>query len=265
MTDGGLTMMLFAHEPQAIRMAMDTGIRDFMVDCERKGKSERQNGADTDISQVDMENISGSLAVAGAMVNCRINGFGDWTEREIDAALAKGFHRIFLPMVRNMSEAERFVRLVNGRARAAILIETDEAVRIASDLASLPLDAVYVGLNDLAISRGYRAIFEALLDGTVEHIREQFEQTAFGFGGVTLLGCGHPCPSELLLAEMQRLNCHFSFLRRSYYRDVAGKDAAQEIVRLQEFWRQLSKRNDDLRTFQKQQLDRLIKELVGRA
>lgn len=265
MKDETLHMMLFAHEPAVVLDGMAAGIRNFMVDCEWRGKVQRQRGADTDTSHASLERLAEAVAVPGSTVNCRINSYGAWTDGEIDAAVEHGAHRIFLPMIRHMREAERFLRRVDGRTLPAILIETDEAVRIATDLATLPFDAVYVGLNDLAISRGSQVIFEAVLDGTVEHVRSSFEHVSFGFGGVTLLGHGYPLPVELLLAEMHRLQCNFSFLRRSYFRDVTGRNAAKEIAELHDFWRELGTVDDVTRVRRKRELDGLIRQSISKS
>jgi hypothetical protein len=76
-----------------------------------------------------------------------------------------------------------------------------------------------VGLNDLMIDRGRTSLFEPLVDGTVEAIRQHFEMP-FGVGGLTLPDRGSPIPCRLLMAEMARLDSDFSFLRRSFLRDV---------------------------------------------
>lgn len=262
MTNNEFTLMMFANEPPVITQAITAGIHNFMVDCEWRGKVERQIEADTDTSFVTLENVKDVVAIRDTIVSCRINAFGAWTDQEIEVAIESGASRIFLPMVRNMKEAEHFLQRINGRVRPAILVETDEAVCISSDLASLPFDSVYVGLNDLAISRGHKVIFESLLDGTVELLREAFQGVSFGFGGVTLLGCGNPIPVELLLAEMHRLKCNFSFLRRSYCRDMFGKDGLDEITKLQFFWRNLEKLDCASRNHQKQLLDSLISDLI---
>ncbi|KFN44637.1 aldolase [Arenimonas oryziterrae] len=256
-------LLLFAHEPAALRAAVAAGLSDFMVDCEWRGKTERQTGADTDTSHVGMAEVAAAAAVPGARITCRINSHGEWTAREVDAAIAAGATRVFLPMVRRMSEAEHFLRLIDGRVEPAILVETLEAVRLAPDLARLPLSAVYVGLNDLAISRGSSLIFEAVLDGTVARLRDIFDGVEFGFGGVTLPGCGHPVPGDLLLAEMQRLECDFSFMRRSFHRDVQGKDMTTEVARLRDFWRRLGLRNRSERNAQHQQLQRCLQMLLA--
>jgi hypothetical protein len=112
-----------------------------------------------------------------------------------------------------------------------ILVETLDAVARAAELARLPLTRAYLGLNDLAIERQSCSIFAAVADGTLEHVRRPFE-VPFGFGGLTLPEGGSPLPCRLLMGEMARLGCRYSFLRRSFHRDVHGRELAVEIPRL---------------------------------
>ena len=98
-------------------------------------------------------------------------------------------------------------------------------------LARLPISRAYIGLNDLAIDRGSTSIFDALLDGTVERVRAEFD-VPFGFGGLTLPDRGAPVPCSQLIAEMVRLDCSFSFLRRSFRRDVACTEVGAAIDRI---------------------------------
>lgn len=258
-----ISLLLFARQKKTIQNAIDQGLVEFMVDCEWRGKVRRQKGADTDTSYVSFEQLYELTSIPKAKINCRINGFGPWTDEEIETAVEAGVNRLFLPMVRSVSEVEYFLEKVNNRVKPIILVETDEAVKIATDLAKLPLAGIYVGLNDLAISRGSKVIFEPLLDGTMEHLREVFDNIAFGFGGVTLLGHGHPCPVEFLLTEMHRLQCSFSFLRRSFYRDIKGTDVNNELQNIYNFWRYLDSFNQEAYTENKQLLDTRIQQLLN--
>ena len=135
-------------------------------------------------------------------------------------------------MVRSAGEVERALELVGGRVGLGILVETRDAVAAAGDLARLPLSRVYVGLNDLAIERGTPTIFAPLADGLLDELRERFAAVRFGFGGLTLPEAGTPLPCRLLMGELARLRADFTFLRRSFYRDVAGKDPEQEVARI---------------------------------
>jgi hypothetical protein len=101
-------------------------------------------------------------------------------------------------------------------------VETIEAVQLAEELGRLPVTRVYVGLNDLAIARGSRHIFTAIADGTIDRLRPHFS-APFGFGGLTIVGAGFPVPCRVLMAEMARLQCTFTFLRRSFIADIANR------------------------------------------
>jgi hypothetical protein len=67
-----------------------------------------------------------------------------------------------------------------------------------------------------------------VVDGTVDELRWHFD-VPFGFGGLTLPDRGYPVPCRLLMGEMARLECSFSFLRRSFRRDVRGLDVAAAV------------------------------------
>jgi hypothetical protein len=131
-----------------------------------------------------------------------------------------------------------------GRGRVGILVETIAALGILPDLASLPLCRIYVGLNDLAIQRGTPNIFTAIQDGTLAAIRSHFP-IPFGFGGLTLPDRGSPIPCRLLIAEMVRLECQFSFLRRSFHKDIQGRELAVEVPRLRQALQQACLRTPD--------------------
>lgn len=228
--------VLFEHNPARVETAVAAGIRSFMVDCEWKGKKERQTGADTEISPTNIENIREVTAIPYAKAYCRINRAGSWTASEVECALQNGAARIFLPMVESPEEVEAFLRYIDGKAEAAILVETQKALKYLDELAQLPLDAVYIGLNDLAISRGARSIFASIADGTVEKICEAFYSVQHGFGGVTVLDEGCPVPCKMFMQEMARLNCSFSFLRRSFHKNIDGLNMEKEIQKLHSFW-----------------------------
>jgi hypothetical protein len=112
------------------------------------------------------------------------------------------------------------------------MIETDTAVKNAASFTRYPLARVYVGLNDLHIDRGSQHIFSAVADGTVERVKREIGHVPFGFGGLTLPEMGEPLPCLLLVAELARLECQFSFLRRSFYRDIEGRALSSEIPRM---------------------------------
>jgi len=241
----GLELVLFSRDPEDARQAFAAGVDAFIVDWEERGKEERQRKADTEIDPGTADDLERLVRTgpAGAPVWCRVNGVGGPVKQEVESAVAAGAHCVLLPMVRETGDVERFLELVGGRTRVGILVETEEAVRRLEPISRLPLDVVYVGLNDLAISRGYVSLFEGLADGTVDRVRSAFPRARFGFGGVTTVDGGAPIPALELLGEIERVGCDFSFLRRSFRRDVAGRDAAAEVARIRSAWRRLRARN----------------------
>jgi hypothetical protein len=209
----------------------EAGVDGFIVDWESKGKEKRQSGADTEINHDTPEDLRRVRASTASRVLCRLNQPGPWTRDEIDEAVASGVDEILLPMVRSPEEVLEAIRLVAGRCGVGILIETLDAVRHAAQLARLPISRAYVGLNDLSIERRSRSIFEPFTDGLVDGIRPLFT-VPFGLAGLTLPECGRPIPCRLLIGEMTRLSCGFSFLRRSWRRDMAGRDPRAELPRI---------------------------------
>jgi hypothetical protein len=228
MTQSPFEFLLFSTKPERIVPAVSAGITGVIVDWESLGKEDRQLGADTQINHDTLEDLRRVRACTAAKVICRINRFGRHSAGEIEQAVQAGVDDILLPMVTSVEEVENALQLAGGRCGVGILVETMAAVQAASELAKLPLSRVYVGLNDLGIERRTPNIFTAVIDGTVEAIRQHFP-VPFGFGGLTVPERGFPIPCRLLIAEMARLNCSFSFLRRSFQRDVPDQLLEQAV------------------------------------
>lgn len=237
-------LFLFSTNPREIREAVAAGIGGVVVDWEQAGKADRQHHADTEINRQTVEDLRIARASTRATIVCRINPVGGTTEREIEDAIAAGADEILLPMVRSVKEVGAAIRIARERCGVGILVETVEAAAAADGLARLPLSRVYVGLNDLMIDRGHTNIFTAVLDGTVERIRSHFS-VPFGFGGLTMVERGFPVRCRLLIAEMARLDCRFSFLRRSFHRDMAGHRPGDEIPRILEAFAIATRRRSD--------------------
>jgi hypothetical protein len=235
-------LTLFSIDPLFIRGAVDAGVGEIIVDCEFRDKHRRQADADTEINHDTIEDLRRVRACTRARVLCRINSFSEDTPREIEEAIEAGADEILLPMARTPAEIERAITLAGGRCGLGIVLETVDAVACAAELGKLPLSRVYVGLNDLAIDRRTRNIFAAVRDGTVEEIRRHFH-VPFGFAGMTLPEMGCPIPCRLLIAELARLECHFSFLRRSFRRDIQGRDMSMEMPRIHESIRLAGRRS----------------------
>jgi hypothetical protein len=223
-----LELLLFSTDPVVIRDAVEGGAAGVIVDWERTGKSGRQAGRDTEINHLGLDELRTARSATSARLICRLNGFGPWTSGEVDAAIAGGADEVLLPMVRGEAEVRETLEMVNGRCGLGILVETVDAVSCVDVLGSMSLTRLYVGLNDLAIERGTSSLFAPLAEGLLDDIRGRVH-VPFGFGGLTVPGSGSPLPSELLMAEMVRLDCQFTFLRRSFHADVAGGPVAPRL------------------------------------
>jgi len=233
MTGREFELLLFSTDPGFIVPAVEAGVSGIIVDWEHIGKEGRQTSADTQINYDTADDLARVRRSTAASVICRINGFGGHTPDEVEQAVAAGVDELLLPMVRSASEVEGVLRMAGGRCRVGILVETLAAIGACQELGNLPLSRVYVGLNDLAIERGERNIFRAVVDGTVERIRGCFN-VPFGFGGLTMPDRGRPIPCRLLMGEMARLGCSFSFLRRSFWNDVGRDELGKGVSAIRE-------------------------------
>jgi len=225
-------LFLFSTDVEAIEPAVAAGVAGVVVDWERVGKRHRQSGADTQIGEDTAADLARVRAATAARVLCRVDNVRDLLPDQIEAAIAGGADEILLPMVRSAREIEDVLRQVDGRSDVGALIETVAALGELSEIATLPLARVYVGLNDLAIERRSTTIFAPLVDGTLDRIRRHFA-VPFGFGGLTVTDLGAPIACRLLIGEMARLGCAFTFLRRSYHADVRDRHAPAELRALQ--------------------------------
>jgi hypothetical protein len=227
-------LLLFTVDPGWGADVVAAGAAGIVVDWERRGKGRRQRGEGTQINADTPEDLARMRAATDGRLLCRINGYGPWTAGEVDEAIARGADEILLPMVRTTDQVDRTLDLVAGRCGLGILIETQDAVDRTTTLAARPLSRIYVGLNDLRIDRGSLELFRPLIDGTVDDVRARVG-LPFGVGGLTLPECGAPVPGRLLAAELVRLTADFTFLRRSFTADMAGRDPFAEVPRLLAF------------------------------
>lgn len=237
-----MLLLLFTTDVDFALTAQAAGIDGIMVDWERRGKADRQDGYDT---QINVDTPAHVTALAGRLaipVAVRINPWGAETRQEIDLALDCGARMIMLPMAERTDQVRQFLQLVDGRAITIVQIETLGLLQQVESLSNLDWDYAYIGLNDLMISRGGSWLWEPLLDGTVESVYRSLPGRKVGFGGVTIVGGGHPIPFLTLLGEMARLGCGMSFLRRMFHRDLADRDLCREIAAVRQTWQALRAR-----------------------
>lgn len=212
-------LLLFHRDLDTSLAYLDQGVDGIIVDLETVGKAERQAGFGTQINDHTLADLRAVSAHPGASVLCRLSS-PDANEAELADVLDAGASEIIVPMLTATAQAERICNLVQGACRVTLMVETAAATRLIDELCALPVSRIYVGLNDLRISRRTASIFTPLSDGLLEQLRRATTCPAFGFGGLTLPGHGAPLPVSHLYDEMARLRAGFTFLRRSFYRDA---------------------------------------------
>lgn len=246
-----MDLFLFSVDPSWGGEVVAAGAAGIVVDWERRGKARRQRGEGTQINADTAGDLVRMRAATDGRLLCRVNGYGPWTAAEVDEAIDCGADEILLPMVRTTAEVDRTLDLVAGRCGLGILVETQDAVDRAAALAARPLSRVYVGLNDLRIDRRSTELFRPLVDGTVDAVRAEVDQP-FGVAGLTLPEGGAPVPAPLLAGELVRLGASFTFLRRAFTADMAGRDPSVEVPRLLGAVEALRRRDADARTRQRE-------------
>lgn len=215
-------LFLFTTNPLLAKECNSAGVNAVIIDWENKDKEKRQDGYSTQINYDTADDLKQMRNHFPGTIICRINKYNPlYSETEINEAIECGANELLLPMVENKEEVIQVLKIVNNRCKVGILIETDAAVNNAGSFTNLPLSRIYIGLNDLHISRKSVSIFEPLVDTTVQQIKSLFPHIPVGVGGLTHPDKGDPIPSVILLKHYAALNINFSFLRRSFIRDIA--------------------------------------------
>ena len=220
-----LKLMYITKEPEIAAIAEAAGVDRIFVDMEYIGKHLRQGGMDTVQSRhthADVKNIANTIEKAELLVRCNPihDATADYTssKEEIDGIVENGGQVIMLPYFKTAKEVEKFVRLVDGRAKTFPLVETREAAENIDEILQVDgIDEIYVGLNDMSLAYGYKFMFQLLANGTVDRLAEKFREKnlTFGFGGIASL-TGGMLPGSFVLKEHYRLGSRRVILSRSF-------------------------------------------------
>lgn len=220
-----MELMYITNRTDIALLAQDAGVDRIFVDMEYIGKELRQGGMDTVQSHHTIEDVKALRSVltkSKLLVRCNpIHGATkDYlsSAREIDEIVKAGADIIMLPYFKTVREVKLFIDLVAGRAKTCLLLETSEAQEIIDDVLELHgIDEVYIGLNDLHLSKNMTFMFELLADGTVEALTSKIKQKGirYGFGGVARVGTG-TLPAECILGEHYRLGSQCVILSRAF-------------------------------------------------
>lgn len=220
-----IKLMYITNDPAVALIAERSGVDRIFIDMEYIGKDLRQDGMNTVQNHHtidDLKEIKKAVTKAEIMVRCNpIHGATEGypsSEDEINEIIEGGADIVMLPFFKTADEVREFIRLVGGRAKTFPLVETIEAVGCIDEILEIEgIDEIYIGLNDLSLSRRQRFMFQPLADGMVDMLAEKFKAKGipFGFGGIASLGKGM-LPSEYVICEHKRLGSTSAILSRSF-------------------------------------------------
>ena len=212
-------LMILASSPEDALSAQNAGVDRVFYDLEYIGKAERQRGRDTVKYHNDIEQIPALRdVITTSSLLVRTNPIHAYTAAEVEKAIRYGADYLMLPMTMDKHDVETFVRLVDGRAKVIIMIETAASMtRLDEILEVQGVDELFIGLNDLHISLGLNFLFEPLAGGLVDFISGKCREKGmpFGFGGIARIGDGI-LPADMILGEHVRLGSSSVILSRTF-------------------------------------------------
>lgn len=220
-----LKLMYITNKPEVAKIAEASGVDWIFLDMEFIGKDARQGGLDTVQNHhtvKDVQNVK--AAVKKAKVLVRVNpiheALPDYpsSKDEIDASIASGADILMLPFFKTVKEVKEFIRLVDGRAKTLLLMETTEAANLVDEILEVQgIDMIHLGLNDMHLELGMKFMFELLANGTVEKLGNKIKAKGipFGFGGIATLD-GGALPGSMVLKEHVRLGSSMVIVSRSF-------------------------------------------------
>ena len=180
----------------------------------------------------------------------RINPLHEGTKAELDEVIGRGADSVMLPMFRTADELARFFDLLNGRAEALPLVETNDALQeIPNMIEKLPLTGLHIGLNDLHLDLGLDFMFQPLADGRLEDPCSALCDSGipFGIGGIARAREGIVSP-DYLLGEHVRLGSTAVILSRTFHREAKS---LAEMHRTMDFPKEVAKLRAIYADFQK--------------
>lgn len=220
-----LTLMYITNNSITAQIAEEAGVDRIWVDMEYIGKAERQGGMDTVQNQHTIDDVKRlRRLIKKSELLVRVNPLHEATDTypdsfdEINKTVDAGADVIMLPMFKTVDEVEKFINIVNRRAKTQLLLETAEAVEnIDSILEVSGIDEIHIGLNDLHLAYNKKFMFELLCDNTVRDICKKINKKGikYGFGGIARVGYG-TLPAEYIITEHYHLGSTAAILSRGF-------------------------------------------------
>lgn len=270
-------LMILCDTPEAAAEAQAAGVDRIFYDLEYVGKAERQHGRNAVLSYNDIERIPElRQVVTTSKLLVRTNPIHAYTAMEVEKAILYGADILMLPMVMDEHDVQTYVKMIDGRAKVCIMVETAASMARLDKILAVPgVDELFIGLNDLHISMGLTFMFELLSGGVVEYIADKCNRAGmpFGFGGIARIGEGM-LPSDNILGEHVRLGSSSVILSRTF-KGVEGVDANARPVNLAEEVQKVRSRMSEIYewdtsdfvsnvNFVRESVDKVLDKISGR-
>ena len=230
------TLTLFTDDPELAAHADAAGVDRIGPDLEIVGKRQRQGHLNTRISAHAIEDLTAiGPRLQRARLFVRVNPVHPGSADEIERVIDQGAAVVMLPMFTTPEEVAEFLRLVDGRARTVLLLETAKAAaRIDEILALGGFDELHIGLNDLYLSSGLRNQFEVLCSDVLESVCAKLRAAdmRFALAGIGRAGDATlPVPSDLIYPQYPRLGASGALLSRVFFAATGDFDLACEVAK----------------------------------
>lgn len=268
-----LHFFMITPHPELALLAIDSGVDKIMVDMEINGKVERQGHLNTLISGHSIEDVYKiSKVVPTECIVVRINPLHSDSISEIEAVVKAGAGGIMLPMFRSAAEVKDFLKIVDGRVRCYLLVETLGALESYRHWIYEPgIDQIHIGLNDLQIELNSKFMFQSLVDGLLDNLCSALRENniQFGIGGIARFGEGL-LSAELVLTEHARLGSNWTILSRTFLRGLKDVNEIEKQMNLRdelkllqdEFKKQIGY-NQEFLAQQHKKIKRLVDKIVS--
>jgi 2-keto-3-deoxy-L-rhamnonate aldolase RhmA len=257
-------LIYFTADPYKAEQAFDAGVDTVLVDCENKDKESRQTGFNTEINyNIPDDIIAVRKQCPKGNILCRVNSVETGTfAEEVDAAFNAGANGIVLPMTESKDDIQKALAAIKGRGTLTIMIETESGFQNLESLITENIDSIYVGLNDLSISRGGTQLFTPLIDETIQEVVRK-SPVPVGVGGVTDPLQGFPIGSGDIIKEYERLGVRFSVLRRSFEEALKQDSMAKIVERIRNSYEYASERSGKEKQGDNDKFKQIILKLQG--
>ena len=264
---------MITNKPEIGQYVVDKGVDRIFIDLEKLGKQKRQGHLNTWKSEHQFDDILHMRnIIKGKRILVRLNPFNKDIELEINKAIELGADFLMLPMIENFDQIKTFCKNVHKRLPIIPLIETKESLSFLDKIINLEgISEVYIGLNDLSLSCGYKFLFEPIANGVLNNAAKLLNENNinWGFGGIAKIGKGI-LPAELILGEHVRLNSTRVILSRSFHQNPGNifdltsvNNFSEELDKLNEVYNKWLSASEEELEKNHLEIKRIISSLVS--